>query len=92
MRRLLTWAVITLGIAAVVRKLRARGEVYEQPATAPASDPAEELRQKLAETREDETPVPGAPPASEPTVDEQRAEVHDQGRAAIDEMQRSNED
>lgn len=95
MRKLLTWIVVTVGVAALVRKLRRRGEVEttraEPGGGEPADeDPADELRRKLAGTR-DETPVPGAP-TPEPTVDERRTEVHDQGRAAIDEMQRSSED
>lgn len=96
MRKLLTWIVVTIGIAALVRKLRRRSEAAATaPATAgsepPRDDPAQELRQKLAESRTEET-FQSAPLASEPTVDELRGEVHDQGRAAIDEMQRSAED
>ena len=47
---------------------------------APAADPADELRQKLAESR-DEEPEPEAPAVPEATVEERRAEVHEQGRA-----------
>jgi hypothetical protein len=91
-RKLITWIVVTLGIAALVRKLKASRDVDElHPAPAHA-DPADELRRKLAETREDEMPVPGAPPTPEPTIEERRAEVHDQGRAAIEEMQNSGDD
>lgn len=92
MRKLLTWVVVSFGIAALVRKLRARAHADEHPVTAAGSDPAEELRQKLAETREDEMPVPGAPPLPEPTLDERRADVHEEGRAAIDEMQKPDAD
>ena len=98
MRKLLMWIVVTIGIAALVRKLRGRGapEVseFESPvepaATTPADDPADDLRRKLSETR---TAAPAADTALEPeaTVDELRAEVHGEGRAAIDEMQRSTE-
>jgi flagellar biosynthesis/type III secretory pathway M-ring protein FliF/YscJ len=95
MRKLLTWIVVTVGIAALVRKFRKRSEAdttrAEPAADEPADeDPAEELRQKLADTRED-VPETGAS-TPEPSVDERRTEVHDQGRAAIDEMQRSSED
>jgi hypothetical protein len=106
MRKLLTWLVVTLGIAALVRKLRRRNaepaavpglssppeppsaEPADQPADHPTGepggvDPADELRQKLAESRGDETPA--APEAG--SVEERRAEVHEQGRAALDKMQ-----
>lgn len=97
MRKLLTWAVVSFGIAALVRKLRARGHADEYPVTAAEGDPAEELRHKLAETREDEMPVPGAPPLPEPSIekqdiDERRADVHEEARAAIDEMQKPDAD
>jgi len=99
MRKLLMWVVVTIGIAALVRKLRGRGtgEVseFESPVEPPAmpatDDPADDLRRKLSETRT-ETAAATAPLEHEATVDERRAEVHDEGRAAIDEMQRSTED
>jgi hypothetical protein len=104
-RKLLGWIVVTVGIAALVRKLRSRPEPAEVEAAggaAPASvtertaepsteaepeqeDPATELRRKLADSRGDE-------PGSEPALEERRSEVHDQARAAIDEMHRSAED
>lgn len=115
MRKLLTWVVVTLGIAALVRKLRQRrghpgpvpgispppappsAEPADQPegeapagADAGGADPAQELRQKLAASRAEEP----SPPASEPgsaeapdSVESRRAEVHEQGRAALEDMQ-----
>ena len=54
MRRLLTWIVAALGIAALVRHLR-RQQAHEAPAAGTGSDstadPAAELRRKLAESR-----------------------------------------
>jgi len=60
-----------------------------------ADDRAAELRQKLDESRalaaereefeSGETPIDRAEPAAE-TVDERRRRVHEQGRAAMDEM------
>ena len=94
MRRLLKWVLITLGIAALVRKLRSRRAAPE-PATAtgagaaptaPAGDPADELRRKLAETREPDAPADDEGAVPEGSVEERRADVHDQGRAALDEM------
>ena len=89
MRRLLKWIVITIGITALVRWFRRRGTKPEVEAPT-ADDPAEELRRKLAETREaeesDETPA-----TPEATVEERRADVHEQGRAELDEMKSSDE-
>ena len=96
MRRLLKWALITLGIAALVRKLRSKREAAGRDTsdasvstrtsvavttTTTTDDPADELRRKLADTRE--------PDAADAAVDDRRAEVHDQGRSAIDEMRSS---
>lgn len=106
MRKLLTWIVVTVGIAALVRKLRSRGrgstaetavadvEGITPEAPRVEDDPADELRQKLASTRDSESDSdpPTPEPSSEPTIDERRAEVHDEGRAAIDEMRKSAED
>ena len=134
MRKLLTWIVVTIGIAALVRKLRNRGHKNEAEPVPAGADPADELRQKLASTRDTEPvvetvtelvsepvtePAPAAamaggpvvpaepvedaaefkpvePPTPEPAsdaeIDERRADVHDEGRAAIDEMRKSAED
>lgn len=93
MRKRLTWLLVTLGIAAVVRKLRRRAAAAEvrtgDPESASSDDPADELRRKLAESRSDETEAPGAP---EEPVDERRAEVHAEGRATLDEMRSSSDD
>jgi hypothetical protein len=90
MRRLVTWGLVTLGIAALARRWKHRRErpaPVQQPTTPTATveDPAGELRRKLAETRsqaESSTAevVPDAP------VADRRAEVHDEGRAALEEM------
>lgn len=83
MRKLLTWLVVTLGIAAVVRRLRRRPEALEPAAAQPAVDPAAELRRKLAESRAE---AASPEPAPESPVSERRAAVHHEGRAALDEM------
>ena len=69
---------------------------------AESDERAEELRAKLAETRLDETvvmepaaedapasaePAAEEPPAEAESADERRRRVHEEGRAAIDEMQ-----
>ncbi|MGH3010071.1 MAG: hypothetical protein ACRDLM_11800 [Gaiellaceae bacterium] len=92
MRRYLDWLGGALWGVAVYRLWRRwRGEEEAEPAPEPATveesdDPAEELRAKLAETRAaDEAPTPEEPPQPE-TLDERRRRVHDEGRAALDEM------
>lgn len=91
MRRLVKWVLVPLGIVAVVRRLRRRpAQPGPAPGVAATEDPAEELRRKLAESRaapgEEETPPE---PAS--SVEERRADVHAEGRTALDEMQSSDE-
>jgi hypothetical protein len=91
-RRLLTWLLVSLGIAALVRKLRRRApapEAREAAFDAPVGDdPADELRQKLAESRSDEA---GAQTPQD-SVEERRADVHAEGRATLDEMRSSSDD
>lgn len=94
MRRLLTWLLVTFGVAALVRKLRKRGASAAEPAATPPapaiSDHAEELRRKLAETRAEE--ARGAAETPEEPVEDRRAEVHAEARATIDEMRSSADD
>ena len=91
MRRLLKWVVVTVGIAAVVRRLRKRSQAEETSGPgADKDDPADELRQKLAESRSDETPV-AEPAVAEASVEERRADVHEQGRSTLDEMRGPND-
>ena len=83
MRRRLTWLLVTLGIAALIRRLRRSAE--PELDAHETADPADELRRKLADSRsEEEDTSPPEPPAD--TVEERRADVHQQGRAALDEM------
>jgi hypothetical protein len=80
MRRGLAWLTGGLGVAGLVlyRKLR-RARAPE-----PAVEPADELRQKLdaARLREDPEPVP----ALTDDLEARRREVHERGRAAVEEM------
>ena len=90
MRKLIKLAIVILGIRALMRwrKSRQQAEVAASAPTAgDPADPAEELRRKLAESR-DEDVVTAAPESS---VADRRAEVHDAGRAALDEMTTSDE-
>jgi len=91
MRKRLTWLLVTLGIAALVRRLKRRGGHTEPaPVAAPTDDPADELRRRLAESRS--TEGENAPTPPEATVEERRADVHDHGRAALDDMRSSGEE
>jgi hypothetical protein len=87
-----------VGGLAAYRWVRRRPQVASEPVPtpAPADDPADELRAKLAESRTAETavveesspePVAEEEPAVEPDAPEdRRRRVHDEGRAALDEM------
>ncbi|MFO7571250.1 MAG: hypothetical protein R6W48_01430 [Gaiellaceae bacterium] len=95
MKKLLKWAIITFGVAALARWWRGRGsdEVAAEPSfEAPAAgDPADELRRKLAETRPSDEAAE-TPESAEASVDDRRAEVHAEGRAALDDMQSPSDD
>jgi len=82
----LAWLLGLAGVLAFFRRRRPR----PQPVLEPAADPAEELRRRLEARREApgaELPadVPAARPAQD--LDERRRQVHDAGRAAVEEMQ-----
>jgi hypothetical protein len=86
-RRLFGWTAGLVGIAALARLLAARQARVEAPAPRPPSapDPADELRRKLAETREDPDAAGGAaerPPEREP-LEERRARVHAKAQEAL---------
>lgn len=85
MRKLVTWVVVALGIAALLhRRKRRKASAALPEASNPAADPADELRRKLAESRAEASGVhAGVPEAS---VSERRAGVHDEARTALDEM------
>jgi hypothetical protein len=84
-KRWLAAAAGLFGLVAYLRRRRSRA-VEAEP------DPADELRAKLAETRE--TPAgeaearepAGEPEAPSDSVEERRQDVHDKGRQALDEL------
>jgi hypothetical protein len=89
MRKLVTWGAVTLGIAALARRLR-RG-TQDEITPGETDDPADELRRRLAESRAEEEAA-AEPPVSPPvSVEERRAGVHEEGRATLDEMREPNE-
>ena len=78
-----------VSIAALARVL-ARRRRHERTIDPPggASDPADELRRKLSETREAaDAPEPAGPPEPTETLDERRSRVHAKAQEAIDAMQ-----
>lgn len=81
MRRLLTWIAGVAGGLAAYRAVNRR-KAAPEPVTAEV-DPAQELRAKLAEARAEPEPEAEAAPGD---VDARRRDVHEQARAAIDEM------
>ena len=88
MKRLTAWLAGVAGGVAAYRAWK------RPPAPAPAEpDPADELKAKLAEARaagDDRAQFEaGETPVDEvPDVDQRRASVHREARAAIDEMKR----
>jgi hypothetical protein len=78
MRKLLAALAGILGIAWLRRR-------RQQPVE-PAVDPAEELRAKLAQTREAEPEPEPEAPEPEQDVAARRQDVHDRARAAIDDL------
>jgi len=94
-RRLVKIALVALGIRWLLKRRKRRREereAAELPPTpaAPNADPADELRQKPAASRTEAEPDE-TEPASAPSVADRRAEVHGQGRAALDDMKPSDE-
>ena len=90
MRRFVKIALVALGIRWFLKRRKRRREereAAELPPTqvAPDSDPADELRQKLAASRAEAEPE-GAEEGPAASVADRRAEVHGQGRATLDEM------
>lgn len=93
MGKLIKIALVAFGIRAFLRWRKSRHEhEATTPATLPPPDPADELRRKLAQSRDDGAEQPAAAAAeAEGSVSERRAEVHQQGRATLDEMKPSDE-
>ena len=90
-RKLIKLALVALGIRAFLHWRKSRKEApASAPVPEPAADPADELRRKLADSRDDVVSEEvEEPPAA--SVTDRRAEVHEQGRAALDEMKSTDE-
>jgi hypothetical protein len=90
MRRLTAWiGGVASGVVAY-RFWRRHTQAAQEPAAAPETtepdERAEELREKLAESRAEEEPPPAEPAEAPEAVEERRQRVHEEGRAALDEM------
>ena len=81
-RRLFRWVI---GLASVLAVWRVWSRRRRPAAAEPAPDPADELRRKLAATRDDETAAPEERPPDE-SLDERRARVHAKANEAIESM------
>jgi hypothetical protein len=77
MKRLLALVAGGLGLRAILKR-RSRP-------VPPGPSPAEELRAKLAVTKEPE-PQPETQPVADPTVDDRRADVHARARQAMQDL------
>ena len=90
MKRTFAWLAGIVGIAALGRWLARRGQPPESAAepTPDAADPAQELRQRLDEQRQqpEQNEAPKEPAAVDETLEERRARVHAKAREAIDVM------
>jgi hypothetical protein len=94
MRRLTAWIGGVAGGVVAYRFWRRRAQPEPEPSPQPPTpqptepdDRAEELREKLAETRAEDAPPPPAEPAEPPeAVEERRQRVHEEGRATLDQM------
>jgi hypothetical protein len=91
-RKLIKIALVALGIRALMRWWKRRRADAELDAGPQPPDPADQLRQKLADSRVEETEsTEGEAAPAEASVADRRAEVHEQGRATLDEMKTSDE-
>jgi hypothetical protein len=90
MRRLTAWIGGVAGGVVAYRFWRRRPQAAAEPSTAApetaADERAEELREKLAESRAGDEPSPAEPDEPPEAVEERRQRVHEEGRAALDEM------
>ena len=91
MRRLTAWIGGTAAGIVAYRLLRRRPQPVAEPLVQPEPDGrADELREKLAESRTADPatePVVEEPSAAEPeSPEERRRQVHEEGRAALDDM------
>jgi hypothetical protein len=86
-KRLLFLAAVALGVWALLRWRRGRS-VPAEPFV-PESSPADDLRDRIAESRAAEAAAPpeqAEEPPAESAVDDMRRDVHERARQSIDEL------
>ena len=89
MRRTFAWMAGLVGIAALARLLAGRKAAPAPPALpqpAPETDPAVELRQKLAASRDDGPADETLAGVATESLEERRARVHAKAQEAMDAM------
>ena len=89
MRRTFAWMAGLVGIAALARLLAGRKAAPVPPALpppAPETDPAVELRQKLAASRDDGPADETLAGVATESLEERRARVHAKAQEAMDAM------
>ena len=93
MRRLTAWIGGVAGGVVAYRFWRRHPQAAAEPTPEPRrpeptepDERAEELREKLAESRAEDEPSPAEPDEPAEAVEERRQRVHEEGRAALDEM------
>jgi hypothetical protein len=90
-RKLVKLALIALGIRALWQwRARRRAGASAVTAAPEPADPADELRRKLAASRDGEA-VGEAAATHETAVEERRTDVHEQARATLDDMKSADE-
>jgi hypothetical protein len=89
MRRLIKWIGGTAGGIAAYRFVRRQEASLQASPEAAVDEPdarAEELRAKLAESRVAEPATEDEPVSDPESPEDRRRRVHEEGRAALDEM------
>ena len=85
MPRLLALAALAIGLALLLRRRRLRSAAESAPVEGSLAD---ELRERLAESRAAEAAAAEEEPAAAPEseLDERRRDVHEAARRSIDEL------
>ena len=96
MRRLVGWIGGVVGGIAAYRLVRRGSQGAPEPVSSESDERAEELRAKLAQSKltesrgvepvVEDTPAEPAPEQAPEPPEDRRRRVHEEGRAALDEM------
>ncbi len=86
MRRLFRWVIGLASALAIWRAWSRRSRRPSTTETGPEPDPADELRRKLAATRDDDETATPDEPGTDESLAERRARVHAKAQETIEEM------